>query len=306
MDSANAPTSRSAGRTLNTLVSLRHSTRYLYDRPVTLGPHEIRLKPAPVRRTPVASYTLEVRPARHTMHAYYDAAGNDVARVVFQDKVALLEIDVALTADLAPINPFDFLVDPGAERFPLAYSEAARPDLAPFLATGGSDERLRRWLEDLRSAEKPEGSETIDLLARINDRVKRDIAYVTRIEHGVQSSEETLRLRSGSCRDSSWLLTETLRHLGIAARFVSGYLIQLSGSAVDSPATDSADLHAWAEAYVPGAGWIGFDPTSGMVAAEGHLPLARGATPALTAPVTGSVEPCNSQMQFAMSVQRLP
>jgi transglutaminase-like putative cysteine protease len=264
------------------------------------------LKPAPARRTAVASYTLAVRPARHTIHGYYDAAGNDVARVVFHDKVSLLEIDVALTADLAPVNPFDFLVDPGAERFPIAYPEATRPDLAPFLATRGSGERLGRWLEELRSAEKPEGSDTIDLLARINERVKRDIAYVTRIEHGVQSSEETVRLRSGSCRDSSWLLTEALRHLGIAARFVSGYLIQLSSSAADAPATDSADLHAWAEAYVPGAGWIGFDPTSGMLAAEGHLPLARGATPALAAPVTGSVEPCNSQMQFSMSVQRLP
>lgn len=264
------------------------------------------MKPAPVRRTPVASYTLAVRPARHTMHGYYDAAGNDVARVVFQDKVSLLEIDVALTADLAPINPFDFLVDPSAERLPVAYPEAARPDLAPYLATGGSGEWLGRWLDELRSAERPEGSDTIDLLARINQRVKRDIAYVTRTEHGVRSSDETVRLRSGSCRDSSWLLTETLRHLGIAARFVSGYLIQLSGSAPDAPATDSADLHAWAEAYVPGAGWIGLDPTSGMVAAEGHLPLARGATPALTAPVTGSVEPCDSQMEFAMSVQRLP
>jgi transglutaminase-like putative cysteine protease len=297
---------RAAGGKLNTLVSLRHTTRYLYDRLVALGPHEIRLKPAPARRTAVASYTLAVRPAPHTMHAYFDAAGNDVARVIFHDKASLLEIDVALTADLAPINPFDFLVDPGAERFPLAYSDAARPDLAPFLATGGSRERLGRWLEDLRSAEKPDGSDTIDLLARINERVKRDIAYVTRIEHGVRSSEETVMLRSGSCRDSSWLLTETLRHLGIAARFVSGYLIQLSGSTPDAPATDSADLHAWAEAYVPGAGWIGLDPTSGMFAAEGHLALARGATPALAAPVTGSVEPCNSQMQFSMSVQRLP
>src|SRR5688500_16338861 len=183
----------------NTLVSLRHSTRYLYDRPVALGPHEIRLKPAPARRTAVASYTLAVRPARHTMHAYFDAAGNDVARVIFQDKVSLLEIDVALTADLAPLNPFDFLVEPGAERFPVAYSEAARPDLAPFLATGENGERLGRWLEDLRSAERPEGSDTIDLLVRMNERVKREIAYVTRIEDGVQSSEDTLRLRSGSC-----------------------------------------------------------------------------------------------------------
>jgi transglutaminase-like putative cysteine protease len=287
------------------LVSLRHSTRYLYDRPVTLGPHEIRLKPAPACRTPVPSYTLTVRPARHTMHWHYDAAGSHVARVLFQDKIALLEIDVALTADLTPVNPFDFLVDPGAERFPLTYPDAARPDLAPFLATAESTERLRHWLQDFRSSDSSEGRGTVDLLVRINERVKRDIGYVTRMEHGVQSCEDTLKLQSGSCRDSSWLLTQLLRHLGVAARFVSGYLIQLSGSAPDAPRTDSADLHAWAEAYVPGAGWIGFDPTSGMLAAEGHIPLARAATPALAAPVTGSVEASNSQMQFSMSVQRL-
>jgi transglutaminase-like putative cysteine protease len=240
------------------------------------------------------------------LHWYYDAAGSHVARVLFQDKIALLEIDVALTADLTPVNPFDFLVEPGAERFPLAYPDAAGPDLAPFLVTAASGERLQRWLKDLRSADRPEGRGTVDLLVLVNERVKRDIGYVTRMEHGVQSCEETLELRSGSCRDSSWLLTQILRHLGIAARFVSGYLIQLSGSAPDAPRADSADLHAWAEAYVPGAGWIGFDPTSGMLAAEGHIPLARTATPALAAPVTGSVEASNSQMQFSMSVQRLP
>ena len=291
---------------MSLFVSLRHSTRYLYDRPVAAGPHEIRLKPAPNCRTPVLSYTLAVRPARQTMHSHYDAAGNHVARVLFQDKIALLEIDVALTADLAPVNSFDFLVEPGAERFPFAYSEAARPDLAPFLETSESGERLRRWVEDFRSSDHPAGRGTVDLLVRVNERIRRDIAYVTRMEHGVQSCEHTLELRSGSCRDSSWLLTQVLRHLGIAARFVSGYLIQLANGAPDAPTADSADLHAWAEAYVPGAGWIGFDPTSGMVAAEGHIPLARAATPALAAPVTGSVEPCSSQMQFSMSVQRLP
>jgi transglutaminase-like putative cysteine protease len=291
---------------MSSLVSLRHSTRYLYDRPVTLGPHEIRLKPAPACRTPVPSYSLAVRPARHTLHWYYDAAGSQVARVLFQDRIELLEIEVALTADLTPVNPFDFLVEPGAERFPLAYPDAARPDLAPFLATAGSGERLGRWLKDFRSSGSPDGRGTVDLLVLINERVRQEIGYVIRMEHGVQSCEETLELRSGSCRDSSWLLTQLLRHLGIAARFVSGYLIQLSGSAPDAPRTDSADLHAWAEAYVPGAGWIGFDPTSGMLTAEGHIPLARAATPALAAPVTGSVEPSSSQMQFSMSVERLP
>ena len=291
---------------MSMLVSLRHGTRYLYDRPVRFGPHEIRLKPVPGCRTPVTAYSLAVRPARHTMHWHYDAAGNHVARVLFQDKVPQLEIDVELTADLTPVNPFDFLVAPGAERFPLAYPDAVLPDLQPFLATTDSREPVERWLKEVRSSHKLDGSSTVDLLVGINERIQKDIGYVTRMEHGVQSCEETLKLRSGSCRDSGWLLVQVLRHLGIAARFVSGYLIQLSGSAPDAPRADGADLHAWAEAYVPGAGWIGFDPTSGMLVAEGHIPLARASTPALAAPVTGSVEPANSQMQFSMSVKRLP
>jgi len=291
---------------MSMLVSLHHSTRYLYDRPVALGPHEIRLKPVPGCRTPVPSYSLAVQPAQHTMHWHHDAAGNNVARFLFQGKISQLEIDVKLTADLAPVNPFDFLVAPGAERFPLAYPNAVRPELQPFLSTTENGDRLQRWLQEFRSAEKPEGRGTIDLLAEINGRVKRDIGYVTRMEHGIQSCEDTLGQRSGSCRDSGWLLVQVLRHLGVAARFVSGYLIQLSGSAPDAPKADSAELHAWAEAYLPGAGWIGFDPTSGLLAAEGHIPLARAATPELAAPVTGSVEPSNSQMQFSMLVRRLP
>ena len=290
---------------MSVLVSLQHGTRYLYDRPVTLGPHEIRLEPVPACRTPVSSYSLAVRPVRHTMYRYHDAAGNAVARVLFLEKVPQLEIDVAFTADLAPVNPFDFLVAPGAERFPPAYSDADRPDLQPFLAATENGERLRAWLANLRSTGQLDGRNTVDVLVGLNERIARDIAYVTRMEHGIQSCEDTLELKSGSCRDSSWLLVQVLRRLGIAARFVSGYLVQLSGTALDAPRTDGADLHAWTEAYLPGAGWIGFDPTSGMLAAEGHIPLARAATPALAAPVTGSVEPSNSQMQFSMSVRRL-
>jgi len=291
---------------MSTLVSLQHGTRYQFDRAVTLGPHEIRMKPVPACRTPVSSYSLAVRPARHMMHWHHDAAGNPVARILFQDRFSELEIDVALTADLASLNPFDFLVAPGAERYPPAYPDAERPDLQPYFAALESGERLQGWLADIHAAVNRDSCGTVDLLVAINERVKRDITYVTRMEHGVQSCEETIGFGKGSCRDSAWLLVQVLRHIGIAARFVSGYLVQLAGSAADAPKIDSADLHAWAEAYVPGAGWIGFDPTSGMLAAEAHIPLARASTPALAAPVTGSVEPCNTQMQFAMRVQRLP
>jgi len=286
-------------------VALSHVTRYRYDRPVALGPHEIRLKPVPTCRTPVTDYRLAIRPARHTLHWHYDVAGNPVARVLFQEKVPQLEIDVAFAADLAPVNPFDFLVAPGADRFPPAYPEVLLDELAPFLAPTESGARLRDWLSAFRVSAKPEGSDTVETLVQFNARLQRDIAYVTRMEHGVQSCEDTLARRSGSCRDSGWLLVQALRQLGIAARFVSGYLIQLSGDTPDAPAADGADLHAWAEAYLPGAGWIGFDPTSGMLAAEGHIPVACAATASLAAPLIGSVEPSRSEMEATMTVKRL-
>jgi len=295
-----------AARGMSLLVSLHHRTSYRYDRPVVLGPHEIRLKPAPACRTPVTSYALSVQPAQHTMSWYYDAAGNPVARVLFLEKIRELEFEVELIADLTPVNPFDFLVEPDAERFPFHYPDVARPDLAPFLAPAENGERLQRWLTGFQSSKTPDPHGTIELLTRINQQLSQDVAYVTRLEHGVQSCEDTLRLGQGSCRDSGWLLVQVLRHLGVAARFVSGYLIQLAGDKPDAPKTDSADLHAWCEAYLPGAGWIGFDPTSGLLAAEGHIPLARGSTPALAAPVTGTVEPCRTLMEFSMSVTRLP
>ena len=295
-----------AARGMSLLVSLHHRTSYRYDRPVVLGPHEIRLKPAPACSTPVTSYALSVQPAQHTMSWYYDAAGNPVARVLFLEKIRELEFEVELIADLTPVNPFDFLVEPDAERLPFHYPDAARPDLAPFLAPAENGERLQRWLTGFQSSKTPDPHGTIELLTRINQQLSQDVAYVTRLEHGVQSCEDTLRLGQGSCRDSGWLLVQVLRHLGVAARFVSGYLIQLAGDKPDAPKTDSADLHAWCEAYLPGAGWIGFDPTSGLLAAEGHIPLARGSTPALAAPVTGTVEPCRTLMEFSMSVTRLP
>lgn len=287
-------------------VALHHQTRYRYDRPVTLGPQEIRLKPAPTCRTPVRDYVLTLRPVQHSMRWYHDAAGNSVLRALFQEKVPRLEIDVDFIADLTPLNAFDFLVEAGAERFPFRYPDAVAPELAPFLVPAESGERLARWRSDLEASERPDGRGTLDLLTRINKRIARDVAYVVRHEHGVQPSEETLNLRSGSCRDSSWLLVQILRHFNFAARFVSGYLVQLASDEPDAPKRDSADLHAWAEVYLPGAGWIGLDPTSGLLAAECHIPLARASWPALAAPLSGSVEPSRSEMEYSLSVKRLP
>lgn len=287
-------------------VRLQHATRYRYDRPVRLGPHDIRLKPVAGCHTPISSYALAVRPERHTQYGYDDHAGNPVVRVLFPERISTLEIDVGLAVDLTAINPFDFLLHPAAARFPVAYSDAERRELAPLLDPSDGGDATARWVADFRLSERPDGGETVEILIRANQRLQREIAYLTRAEHGVQSCTETLERASGSCRDSSWLLVQILRRFGIAARFASGYLIQLAGQGENSPDSDRADLHAWAEAYLPGAGWIGLDPTSGLLTAECHIPLARAGEPALAAPVTGTVEPCRSRMDHFLSVERRP
>lgn len=239
------------------------------------------------------------------LHWLHDAAGNHVARVLFQDRVDLLEIAVELTADISPFNPFDFMVDPYAERYPFSYPASVARELAPFTPPAENGTLLVRFADELRHEARADLCSTVELLVRTNQRLHREVAYTHRPEHGVQSCEETLQQRQGSCRDVAWLLAQILRHLGLAARFVSGYLIQLANANPDSPKTDQADLHAWCEIYVPGAGWIGLDATSGLLIAEGHIPLARSNSFDLAAAIIGSVEPCAAQLDVAMSVRRL-
>ena len=285
------------------LVALRHRTVYRYDRPVVLGPQTIRLRPAPHERTPIASYALAVLPEPHTLHRFQDPQGNFLARVLFPRPTARFEVAVELTAELAPTDPFDFCVDPDAASWPFRYPDLLEHELAPYRAS----EPVRPWLAgllaDLSLAEQP----SIGLLVALNQLVRRRIAYTARLEPGVQSPEQTMGRGTGSCRDVAWLLVQTARGLGYAARFVSGYLIQLADPEGPVPGVeaDAADLHAWAEVYLPGAGWIGFDATSGLVAGAGHIPLASGAHPASAAPVTGTVEAGVAGFEVEMSIARL-
>ena len=290
-------------------VALSHHTAYRFDRMVGLSPHEIRLRPAPHCRTPVLGYSLTVEPAKHFVNWQQDPYGNWIARVVFPERADKLEITVDLTADMTVVNPFDFFVEPYAETYPFTYSPALAKELIPFLEVEPAGPRLTAWLERFRSA-TPSGEAIVNTLVRANQQLMRDIRYLVRMEPGVQPCEETLAQASGSCRDSGWLLVQILRQLGLAARFTSGYLIQLKADEkpLEGPAgaeRDFTDLHAWAEAYIPGAGWIGLDPTSGLMAGEGHLPLACTADPGSAAPVTGFTEPCNVDFQFTMSVTRV-
>src|SRR5882757_8632075 len=256
-------------------VALHHKTHYKYDRLVNLGPQVVRLRPAPHSRTRILSYSMKVTPAKHFINWQQDPQSNYMARLVFPDKTEELRIEIDLVAEMAVLNPFDFFLEPYANKFPFKYEETDRKELAPYLIAQPLTPRFADYLESISR----EPVVTIDFLVALNSRLANDIRYLIRMEPGVQTPEETLVNASGSCRDSGWLLVQLMRHLGLAARFVSGYLIQLvadvkSLDGPSGPPQDFTDLHAWCEVYLPGAGWIGLDPTSGLFAGEGHLPLA--------------------------------
>ncbi len=286
--------------------SIYHLTHYKYDRPVTLQPQIIRLRPAPHSRTKVLSHSLKVSPDNHFVNHQQDAYGNWLARFVFPEPVMELKIEVDLIADMTVYNPFDFFVEKQAESWPFEYAEEIRDDLSIYLQPEEQGPLLQAFLGTLpKSADN-----TVNFLVDLNARVNQDIGYVIRMEPGVQTAEETLKKASASCRDSSWLLVQVLRHLGIAARFVSGYLIQLKPDlqALDGPQGtdhDFTDLHAWVEAYIPGAGWIGLDPTSGLLTGESHIPLA--ATPHFrnAAPISGFASEAKVDFSFDMQVNRV-
>lgn len=286
------------------LVALRHRTIYRYDQPVLVGPQTVRLRPAPHARTPVQSFALTVLPEPDTRHWHRDPQGNFVARLSFAQAAARLELLVELTAELGDINPFDFFLEPEAATWPFRYADDLQQELTPYLATVTVQPWLAGLLADLSLVEQP----SVDLLVALNNAVHRRIGYVTRMEPGVQDPGETLARASGSCRDVAWLLVQVARSLGYAARFVSGYLIQLADpqAPVAGIEADTADLHAWAEIYLPGAGWIGFDATSGLIIGAGHIPLASAARPQSAAPVSGTVAASTAGFEVEMQVTRLP
>ena len=286
-------------------IALHHTTEYKYERHIQLGPQIIRLRPAPHSRTPVLSYSLTVEPKNHFINWQQDPQGNYLARLVFPEKTNLFKVQVDLTADLTVINPFDFFLEEYAQFFPFKYEPWLAKELKPFLETSPESDIFNKYLSSIDLTKKV----TIDFLVELNQKLSTSIQYLIRLEPGVQTPEQTLMKDSGSCRDSGWLLVTLLRHLGLAARFVSGYLIQLKADvkSLDGPSgteVDFTDLHAWAEVYLPGAGWIGLDATSGMLTGEGHIPLVATPEPSSAAPITGILEPCETEFSHEMKVTR--
>jgi len=289
-------------------VALHHKTNYLYDNPIQLTPHLIRLRPAPHTRTPVHRYSLKVEPQEHFVHWQQDPFGNHVASYTFREKTRRFSVEVDLVVEMVTINPFDFFVEEYAEHWPFDYEAHLKKDLSPYLEVKERGQLLRDWVASVPREKR----RSIDMLVELNQRLSQDIGYVIRMEPGVQSCEETLGLAKGSCRDSAWLLVQILRSLGLAARFVSGYLVQLAPDmkSLDGPSgpeQDFTDLHAWCEVFVPGAGWIGLDPTSGLFAGEGHIPLACTPDPISAAPITGAYLGKKTEVHFEFEnrVQRI-
>ena len=292
-------------------VALYHKTRYDYDRLATLGPQIIRLRPAPHCRTPIVSYSLKVLPQDHFLNWQQDPQSNYLARLVVNEPTDVFSIEVDLVVDLAPINPFDFFLDDDAEYYPFVYNKSLKRELRPYFAKRAMTPLFQEFLESIEALDTNE-IRSIDFLALVNQKVFSSLQYTLRMDPGIFTPEKTLKESKGSCRDFAWLLVNLYRRLGLAARFVSGYSIQLAPDQkpVDETAAagvqeDVCDLHAWCEVYLPGAGWIGLDPTSGLFCGEGHIPLATSADAKGSSPIEGGITKCNTEFDVEMSITRI-
>jgi uncharacterized protein (DUF2126 family)/transglutaminase-like putative cysteine protease len=294
------------GNLMSLKVVLSHKTHYAFDKPINLSPHIIRLRPAPHSRTPIEAYSLNIKPDSHFINWQQDPFGNYLARIVFPEKTTELSIEVEVLAELVSINPFDFFVEESAEKFPFAYSKVIEEELTPYLKITENGKKLKAFVDSIDLTPRPIN----DFLVELNMKVNQHLDYTLRMEPGVQTCAETLKKRLGSCRDFAWLFVQVLRHLGLASRFVSGYLVQLAADvkSLDGPSgpeEDFTDLHAWTEVYIPGAGWIGLDSTSGLFAAEGHIPLACTPSAEGAAPVEGGMDKCEVDFTYSNTVTRV-
>ena len=286
-------------------IALNHVTTYRYDSLINLGPQIVRLRPAPHSRTHILSYSLKIKPQKHFINWQQDPQGNYLASLSFPDKTDIFQIEVDLTADMTVINPFDFFLEGYAEKYPFEYEPWLIKELKTFLEKDEQGQVFKAYVGSIPQDKKP----TSDFLVELIQRLNKELKYMVRLEPGIQTPRETLEKRSGSCRDFAWLLVNLLRHQGLAARFVSGYLVQLKAdikpiAGAPGAEYDFTDLHAWAEVYLPGAGWIGLDATSGLLTGESHIPLVATPEPSSASPVSGLTESCKVTFDHDMKVTR--
>jgi transglutaminase-like putative cysteine protease len=280
-------------------LKIHHHTWYQYERDIYLTTHLLRFKPAAHYNGQIEKFVLNIAPASYVLHWQQDPFNNYVARVDFTGPVGYLQIDVEIVLEMFDSNPFDFIVDESAQYFPFEYSPDLKQALGPYLDNGDGGVNIVKWLNEVDLSKQ----EIVSFLTMINEKVYRTLSYNTRMEPGVQSSDITLSKASGSCRDFGWLLVQIFRNLGLATRFVSGYIIQLAGG--NTKNGDTVDLHAWAEVYIPGAGWIGLDATSGVLAGPTYIPIACTPNPANAAAVTGTSETVETIFTFNSTLTRL-
>lgn len=268
------------------LYSLTHLTHYRYDAPVTVLPHYLRLKPC--RHYGVKTFNLELNPSPKNVHWQRDLFGNEVARAVFYEQALSLEIKTYFTFSLEEKNPFSFVLESDASYYPFVYKQDEHSALQPYLYSGEDSAAFHAWVQALQC----EHVYIIEHMRAVAAAVVEKVAYRQREEEGVLSCDAMLSGQAGSCRDMSWLLAQTLRSMGIATRFVAGYLLQ--------PRENSSELdveyHAWVECYLPGAGWVGLDATSGLLTAQYHIPVAYAHVPAGVAAVSGATSPTQATL----------
>lgn len=287
-------------------IALNHQLKYSYDRPIILGPHKLGLKPSPHSKSDIFNYSLNIAPKYHNIYWYQDIYGNFIGKLNMFEKTDYLSLEINFLAEIKSINPFNFLVDSHIEKYPFYYTKQEKKELSSFLEIDESSNLLINWV----NKNVYNNIYITDFLVSLNQQLASEIKYITRLEEGIQTCEETLRTKKGSCRDTTVLLIQILRHYGLAARFVSGYLIQFKtdDQSDDNSSIikeDNAELHAWCEVYLPGAGWIGLDPTSGFLVAEDHIPLISNPNAMEANPVRGTKEFCKSKLDFSINISRL-
>lgn len=278
-------------------LNIAHVTEYGYSTPVTLLPHRLRIRPLESHSLRIESSKLDITPA-HNVRWYHDVLGNSVALVNFNELSSVLRVlsDVVIVVYEDP--PLDCMLEDFALSCPFDYAIEEQLDLAPFRQSAYPADRavLHKWLDELGLLVRP--IDTFSLLFQLNCGIANHFTYQIREEEGVQSPAQTLKLNSGSCRDFAALFIEACRYMGLASRFVSGYLHMADNEA------GNATTHAWAEVYLPGPGWKGFDPTSGLITGNQHIPVAVARHPEAVPPVSGSfIGPLGQRPALTVSVR---